>query len=337
MKRILIVNVNWLGDTLFATPFIRAVRDAHPDAYIAVLTHPRCYEILEGNPSINEIIIYDEKKQHRNIVRKFSIVSYLRSKKFDTAFILRKSLSRTLVLLFSKIPVRIGYNCKRAGFLLTKKLALPRKELHKVEYFLNLARSAGIDSKNKNYEISISQSYKDKADRILEDAGIGGKAFIVINAGGNWNLKRWPVKNFARLADEISDRLNIKVVVTGAEKDIALAEDITDMTTHKPVILCGKTDLKTLGAIFQKAVCVISNDSGPMHLALAVGAPVIAIFGPTSPDLTGPYGDGRYKVLHKDIGCKIPCYNLECEDNKCMKAVTVEDVLGAINEIIKCA
>ena len=104
MKNILIVNVNWLGDTLFVTPFIRAVREKYSKAYIAILTHPRCYEILEGNPNIDEIIIYDEKKQHKNLLGKFSIVSYLRSKNFDTAFILKKSLSRTLLLLFSKIP-----------------------------------------------------------------------------------------------------------------------------------------------------------------------------------------------------------------------------------------
>ena len=335
MKRILIVNVNWLGDTLFATPFIRAIREVCPDSYIAVLTHPRCYEILEGNPNINEIIIYDEKKQHRGLLRRFSIISYLRSKRFDTAFILRKSLTRTLVLLFSKIPNRIGYNSKRAGFLLTKRVAVPRRYLHNVEYFLNLARAIGIDPKNKNYEILISETDKDRADKVLNEAGIGRGAFIVINAGGNWDLKRWPVANFAKLCDEVFNKLRVNVVLTGAEKDSALAKKITDLTMHKPIMLCGKTDLKTLGAIFKKAIVVISNDSGPMHLAAAVGSPVIAIFGPTSPEITGPHGDKRFKVLHKDIGCKIPCYKLTCEDNKCMKAVTVEDVMRAIIEIIK--
>jgi len=336
MKRILIVNVNWLGDTLFATPFIRAVRDKYPKAYIAILTHPRCYEILEGNRNIDEIIIYDEKKQHKSLLRRFSIISYLRSKNFDAAFILRKSLSRTLLLLFSKIQHRVGYRSKRAGFLLTKRVNIPHKELHKVEYFLNLARIMGIETKNKNYEIYISENNIKKAGNILEGAGLKGGDFIVLNAGGNWNPKRWPLENFAKLGDEIFKKTGISIVLTGAEKDISLAEDISRLMTHKPVVLCGKTDLKTLGAIFKKAVCVISNDSGPMHLAVAVRANVIAIFGPTSPELTGPYGDGKYKVLRKDIGCKIPCYDSECNDNRCIKAVTVEDVLGALNEIIKC-
>ena len=335
MKRILIVNVNWLGDTLFVTPFIRAVREKYPSSYIAVLTHPRCYEILEGNPNINDIIIYDEKKQHRSILRRFSIIAYIRSKKFDTAFILKKSLSRTLLLLFSKIPMRVGYRSKRAGFLLTKGVNVPCRELHKVEYFLNLGKAVGIETENKNYEIYISGNDIKKAEKILKDAGIKDKRFAALNAGGNWDPKRWPAENFAKLGDEIFEKLGLAAVLTGAEKDIGLAEKISGLMKHKPFILCGKTDLKTLGAIFKKAACVVSNDSGPMHLAVSVRANVVAIFGPTSPELTGPYGDGKYKVLHKDIGCKIPCYDLKCRDNRCMKAVSVEDVLGALNEIIK--
>lgn len=333
MKRILIVNVNWLGDTLFATPFIRAVKEKYPEAYIAILTHPRCYKVLEGNPNIDEIIIYDEKKQHKNLLRKFSIIAYLRSKKFDAAFILRKSLSRTLLLLFSKIPIRVGYRSKRAGFLLTKKVDIPDKELHKVEYFLNLAKALGIETKNKNYEIAISDSDMENGKKILEDAGIKDKGFIALNAGGNWDPKRWPAENFAKLGDKIFEKLKLSIVLTGAKKDIALAENIAGLMKHKPFVLCGKTDMKTLGAIFKKAICVISNDSGPMHLAAAVRTKVVAIFGPTSPELTGPYGDGRYVILRKDIGCKIPCYDLKCRDNRCMKAITVEDVIMSLTRL----
>jgi len=238
-------------------------------------------------------------------------------------------------LLFSKIPRRIGYGSKRAGFLLTEKAGIPDKKLHKVEYFLNLAKAAGIETKNKNYEILISDNDTKEGEKILNDAGIKDKGFIALNAGGNWDLKRWPAENFAELGDKIFEKLGSAIILTGAEKDIVLAENIAGLMKHRPLILCGKTTLKTLGAIFKKAICVISNDSGPMHLAVAAGTRVVAIFGPTSPELTGPYGDGRYIVLRKDTGCKIPCYDLKCKDNRCMKAVTAEDVLGALYEIIK--
>lgn len=330
MKRILIVNVNWLGDTLFTTPFIKALRDNYPGSHITVLTHPRCLEILEGNPRVNEIIVYDEKGKHRHLIGKFSIVSRLKAKEFDAAFVLRKSLTRTMILFLSNIPERIGYDSRKAGFLLTKKIPPPRN-LHKVEYFLGLARAIGIEPRSCNYEIFISDEDRYKADEILRREGVKGSDFIVMNPGGNWNLKRWPAENFARLGDEIFSRFRKKVILTGAEKDIELCERISGlMEAAQPALLCGKTSLKTLGAVFKKAKWVISNDSGPMHIAVSVKAPVIALFGPTSPSITGPYGDGLYKVLQKELDCDIPCYNESCENNECMKAITVEDVLKAM-------
>jgi lipopolysaccharide heptosyltransferase II len=168
----------------------------------------------------------------------------------------------------------------------------------------------------------------------LKKEGIGeDEKFIVMNPGGNWDLKRWPPENFAELGQAIRDKLNIRVVLTGAVKDVELCGRISAAMKNKPVLLCGKTDLNTLGAVFESAKCVVSNDSGPMHIAAAVNASVIALFGPTSPEITGPYGSGVCRVLIKDTGCEIPCYNLSCKDNKCMKAITVEDVIDAMMEI----
>ena len=331
MKRILVVNVNWLGDTLFVTPFIRALKEHNPSAYIAVLTHPRCREILECNRSIDEIIVYNEKSQYLGFLSRFSMISKLRSKNFDTAFILRKSLSRTMMLFLSNIKERIGYDNRKSGFLLTKKVPLPEVKLHKVEYFLGLAKAVGIKPKNRHYEFFVSRDSEDDADRLLQKEGIRpDEEFIAMNAGGNWDLKRWPVENFIELGSEASKRFNIKVVLTGAKKDVDLCNRIEKEMKHKPVVLCGKTDLKTLAAVFKRAKKVISNDSGPSHIAAGVGADVLVIFGPTDPNITGPCGR-KVTILKKDVGCEVPCYRLLCKDNKCMKAVTVKDVLELIN------
>ncbi|MFC1508174.1 lipopolysaccharide heptosyltransferase II [Candidatus Omnitrophota bacterium] len=331
MKRILIVNVNWLGDTLFATPFIKTVKENYPKSYIAIFTHSRCREILEGNPYIDEIIIYDEKDQHKHLLGRFSIVSQLKSKRFHMAFILRRSLSRTMLLFLSKIPERIGYDNKKSGFLLTKRIPSPCKDLHRVEHFLGIARGMGMKPKSVSYDFFISKEDDSQSEKILKDVGLeNGEDFIVVNPGGNWDLKRWPAENFAKLADEIIDRFKMKVVLTGAEKDIGLCKKISGLMKNTPLLVCGKTNLKTLGAIFKKAKKVISNDSGPMHIAVGVRTPVVALFGPTSPQITGPYGEGVYDILQKEVDCNVPCYKLSCEDNKCMKAITVENVLGAI-------
>jgi lipopolysaccharide heptosyltransferase II len=231
-------------------------------------------------------------------------------------------------MIFSGIPNRIGYYNKKSGWLLTQKITPPNKYVHRVEYFLGIGEAVGIKPKSINYDFFISINDKDRAIELLKEKGIGqGEDFIVINPGGNWDLKRWPIENFARLSDEIFSRYNIKVVLTGSLKDIYLCKRISDLMKYKQVLLCGETDLKTLGAVFTKAKWVVSNDSGPMHIAVAVRVSVIALFGPTSSTITGPYGEGIYKILEKDIGCKKPCYNLNCKDNRCMKAITVEDVL----------
>ncbi len=334
-KRILIVNVNWLGDTLFSTPFIRALRENFPDAYIATLIHPRCKEILEDNPHLNEIIIYDRKGLHRPVFKKFEFVSFLRSKNFDTAFILRRSLSRVMLLFLSKIPERIGYDSKKSGFLLTKKVEMPEGKIHKAEIFLNLLRAVDIEPKTKYYEFFIKPKDIQTAKAILSSKGLlNEERFIVLNPGGNWDLKRWPRENFARLGDEINKRFGLKVIITGAEKDIELAQEISNLMEYKPIVCCGNTTLKVLGGIFTMSSLIISNDSGPMHIAASLKVPVIALFGPTSPEITGPYGEGGSVVLQQDVGCIIPCYNLSCKDNRCMKAITVEEVIAEIARII---
>jgi len=327
---ILIVNVNWLGDTIFAGPLIKAIRQHYPDSYLAIFTHPRCREVLEGNPYIDEIIIYD-KNRHRGLIGKFSLISQLRAKRFDMVFMLRRSLSRAMLLFFSKIPERIGYDNKKSGFLLTKKIAPPGKDIHRVEYFLGLARGIGIEPEDTRYQFFLTDRDRDEARSLLKKEGIeNDEEFIVLNPGGNWELKRWSEENFALLIDEISSAFKIKVVLTGSERDIELCRRIGNLSSHKPILLCGKTSLKVLAGVFEKARKVVSNDSGPMHIAAGVGAEVVALFGPTSPEITGPYGKGKATILRKDVGCKIPCYNLRCKDNRCMKAIKVKDVFKVL-------
>ena len=328
MNRILIVNVNWIGDTLFSTPFIRSVRDAYPDSYIACLLHPRCKEMLDLNPRLNEIIIYDEEGEHKGILGKLKLIIALRRKKFDTAFLLHRSFTKALITFFAGIKERIGYPTKRRAMLLTKTIEENAEELHKVEYFLNIARASGLEPASKSYEFFISDSDKKFISALLCKSGVLEKdKVVVLCPGGNWDPKRWPKESFAKLADALSEKFCAKIVISGAKKDVKLAEEIERMMKTKPVITAGKTTLKQLGALFTQVDLVIANDTGPMHLAVAMKAKTIALFGPTSPLLTGPYGEGRYRVISKNDTCDIPCYDITCAGNRCMAAIKVEDVL----------
>ncbi|MDP3730127.1 MAG: lipopolysaccharide heptosyltransferase II [Candidatus Omnitrophota bacterium] len=334
-KRILIVNVNWIGDVIFSTPFIRAVRGAYPDGYIACLLHPRCVDILKGSPRIDEIIIYDEEGKHKGIIGKLMLVSYLRKSRFDIAFILHRSFTKALLTFLAGIKERVGYPTKKRGLLLTRTIDLPEEEAHKVEYFLGLARGFGIKMRENSYEFFVQDADRESVKKFLKERGIADNdRLIVLCPGGNWGPKRWSKKNFAGLADMLAGGLNAKIVLSGAKKDAVLVEDIRLIMKSIPVILCGLTTLKELGALLERANLVVANDSGPMHLAVAMKSNVIALFGPTSPGLTGPYGKGNYRVIFKNEECDVPCYDVSCSDNRCMKAITVEDVFKEAEKFI---
>src|SRR3989338_11000371 len=164
-KKILIVNVNWVGDVIFSTPFIRVVREANPDAYIACLLHPRCAEALEGNPCLNEIIFYHEETKHRSIGGKLKLIAELRRRRFDVAFILHRSFTKALLTFLAGIRERIGYATKNRELILTKVVEEPMEETHKVDYFLNIARAAGIPASDTSYEFFIQDSDR----RVIRD------------------------------------------------------------------------------------------------------------------------------------------------------------------------
>ena len=204
-----------------------------------------------------------------------------------------------------------------------------------IEQFLNIVKAAGAIESGKDMEVYLSKGDEDFAKAFLKSQGIGeGGPFIILNPGGNWELKRWPAENFASLGDRLREKYGMPIMLTGAGKDVALAENIAGMMKQRPVIAAGTTTLRQLAAIMKRAALVVSNDSGPMHIAVATGAKVIALFGPTSPGMTGPYGAGNYRVVKSRIECDVPCYDVTCTDNRCMKAISVEEVMASAQDIL---
>jgi len=334
MKKILIIEPNWLGDILFTTPAIRAIRAHNPDAFSACMVHPRCVEMLEDNPNIDKLILFDERSSHRGILEKILFILSLRKFKFDIVISFHRSMSRVLIAYLSGIPRRAGYYTRKRAWLLTDSVEPPITPSHKVEYFLDIARALGIDSDNKDYQFNIPESSIKSANTILEQAGIGAyDEFFVVNPGGNWNAKRWPVRRYAKLCEELNAIYGKRILLSGASKDKELSEEIIRLTGGPVTNICGKTTLKELAVIMRRAKAVMANDSGPMHIAISQKAPTIALFGPTSQLVTGPYGDGKYIVLQKWTDCIIPCY-ASCEDYRCMKAIAVDDVVEALGKII---
>ena len=330
-KRILIVEVNWLGDVLFSTAAIRAVRKNFPDSFIACMVVPRAREILEGNPNVDKLILFNDK----NLFSKLLLIFRLRTQNFDTVFLFHRSFTRLLLCFLAGIKTRIGYYTRKRGWLLTHKIVpADITSMHRGLYYLELLKRAGlVIEPSPKTEFFIPQDARDYIGQTLKDCGIKeGEKFIVLNPGANWLPKRWPAEYFAKLAEHLITELNVAVVFSGAAKDSRLITEIVNKMDSEPVQLCGKTNLKQLAALFEKAAVVVSADSGPMHIANSVGARLIAIFGPTSVRITGPFGSGYYNTLHKDVGCVVPCYAKNCQDNICMSKIIVDDVIKCIED-----
>lgn len=335
MKRILIVEVNWVGDVLFTTPFIRALREAYPESHISCLIHPRCREVLASNPRVNDLVTYDEEGAHRGIIGKAILARELARRRYDTAFILHRSFTKALLTLLAGIPERIGYGTKHRSLVLTRAVDETPADLHKVQYFLRLAEAAGIRARSSACEFFVTDADRERAGLVLAAQGVTRQdRYVVINPGGNWDPKRWPWENFALLGDRLVDRFGVRIVITGAEKDIGLAGNIKGLMKRPAAVAAGKTGLGELGALLERSELVVANDSGPMHMAVAVGARVIALFGPTSPELTGPSGGSQCAVLFHRGKCAVPCYDTTCAKNDCMSFITVDEVLAAAEKML---
>jgi len=335
MKRILVVNVNWLGDVVFSTPFLRALRNANPDAYIACLLMPRCREVLEGNPAVDDLIVYDEEEVHRGLAAKWQLVRSVHRQSFDEAYLLHRSLTKALMVALAGVPRRIGHPTKRRGCLLTDWAEGRYDQCHRVEYFLELARAVDAPVPELAYECYVTQQDREWADAWLVDRRVGAEDQVVaLNPGGNWLPKRWPPDRYIELGRRL-DRQGVRVVVTGGAADGQLASAIVDGIGGQSSSVAGRATLKQTAALFGRSHVVVANDSGPMHIAVAMRTKVVALFGPTSPRLTGPYGRGTYTVLRQ---APYPAESLQQEDrssdDRYMRAISVDAVFKEVQKFL---
>ncbi len=335
-RRILIVSVNWLGDLLFMTPSIRAIRRAHPNAFIAALSPKRGLDLLKGNPHLNEILPMPEGRGITHLAGWWPLIRRLRAERFDTAFLFHRSFTRTAVAWAAGIPERIGYRTAKRGWLLTTTVEMPPKDsAHKVDWFLRIVEAAGVSADGRHYDAGLLPEDERAADALARELGIGPSDRVVaLHAGANWLLKRWPSRHFARLADALSDRYGARVLFIGGEGDLPLIGSISGRMRSRPLIAAGRTTFRQMGALLKHTRLLISNDSGPLHMGMAVGVPVVALFGPTDPALSGPVNGIQAATLFGSIGCPVPCYRLDCPANLCMEQITVEDVLTAAGKFL---
>ena len=338
-KRILIVRMDRIGDVVLSTPAIKAVRDEYPDSHIAVLVRPYARDIVDGNPYLNEVITYDKSGREKGVFGNIKFISHLKRKRFDLAIILHPKNSSHVLTFLAGIPERIGYD-KKLGALLTKRIPHTKQYglKHEMDYALDLLGYIGIKPKDKSLYMPINKLSEEKIRAVFDKNGISEKDIVVvIHPAASCPSRRWGLDRFAGTADILSKRFGAKIIIIAGPEDAAFGRNVSKLMKIKPLDLSGKTSIADLASVLKRSRLLISNDSGPVHIACALGIPVISIFSRKdrgiSPGRWRPVGKDCI-ALHRDVGCDI-CLAHNCRLGfKCLDAVRVEDVLSAAGKIL---
>jgi lipopolysaccharide heptosyltransferase II len=335
--RILIVNQNWMGDVLFSTPALRAIRKNFPQSFISCLVPDRAAEVLRHNPHLNEVLIYDERASPTSFYKSARLWLRIRRRNFDSVFFFHRSRSKTFLAMLAGIPERIGFALPGRRRFLTMRVPYPSGETHKTDVLLHLVQFAGIRADGRELDFQVTSEEKRSLQKKLMDEGLGpNDLYAVLHAGGNWSLKRWPIEYFIRWTGLFLKETGWKVVICGTASEEELARQITARYPGGNVIsLCGKTTLGELAALMDRAKFLISNDSGPIHLAASQRVRLLGLYGPTTETLTGPISAAQVRVLRKDVGCEVPCYFRDCDHRVCMELLSPEEVFEHTRELIR--
>ena len=341
--KILVRATNWVGDAIMALPALRLVRAKFADAHIAILARPYVADIYRGQGVCDDLIAYDPRGAEKGFAGRERLVARLRSEKFDTALLLQNAFDAAWLAWRAGIPERIGYARDGRGILLTKSIAISKAgeiPAHEQFYYLELVRRAGwVERVEGAHEIllAVSPEAGEAAERKLIAAGVKSRAAdgrtgalrVAIGAGASYgSAKCWLPERFAEMANRLMAESAAEVILFGTAGETAVSNAIVAGMKSKPIDLTGKTAIAELPALLSRCQLFIGNDSGAMHVASAVGLPVVAIFGPTDPFGTAPMTP-KCTIVQEKPYCS-PCFLRRCPtDHRCMTRVSAESVTVA--------
>ncbi len=319
-SNILILKPGAIGDLLQMTPVIRSLNTACPDARITVLVGSRLTaDLFRYNSRVREIVVYDRHREHRSFRALLALRQELKRRRFDLVINFQRSNMRTWFLASAAFPCTVLVYHKAR-----------KRNIHAVVNYLETLAPLGIRVDDTRLELTPGADDRDYAERILREMQ-GNGPVIALNPGASHAVNRWPSEKFADLADMLSSRLSARVLVIGGPDDVLLADAILARNRSKPLSIAGKANLLQLAAVMERTELVISGDTGPLHLATAVGTRTVALFGAADPVRTGPVGQGHV-IVRATVPC-VPCRSRVCKNStplECMNAITVEQVFAAV-------
>ena len=346
IERILIVKLSSIGDVVHSLPTLKALRDAYPQAYIAWVVEEKSKDIITDNPLLDEVIIFEKERWKKELFKTkgtkeslkdvYNFAKTLREKKFDAAIDLQGLLRSSLIAYFSGAKIRVGYrdSGEMSHIFYNLKVDSNESGIHAVDRHLYIAKFLGASINQVEFPLWISKEERNFAKKVLSEHNISRKDLLIgLNAGASIQHNRWDKERFAKLGDILIEKHEANIILFGGKQDVKLVQEIYEMMRNKPINLAGKTTMKQLASIIEYCNLFIGNDTGPLHIAVAMKVPVVAIFGPADPKRTGPYGKQNI-VVYKKLSCS-PCFrHPTCSDFKCMKLISVEEVLEAAERLL---
>lgn len=333
-KRVLILQTAFLGDVVLATPMAESIKNLHPEWEVDFLTTPESGALLENNPNISRILTYDKNKSERGVKGFLSKISEIEAGAYDIALIPHRSIRSAALVRFAGIPQRVGFD-KSAGYFLFTERVKYENELHEVERNLKLVESLNLSVSKVKPRLYPSSNDLKKSEKILKSsAKLKNRPIIAIAPGSIWPTKRWPIDNYIELAGMLV-KDGFGVVVLGGEKDKALFKKISMEGVE---VFAGTTTLLESAALLKKCEALVTNDSAPLHFAVAVDTPVVAIFGATAPKFGFyPYNSDDI-VIERELPCR-PCAihgGMKCPIGtfECMLDIGAEEVFNNVKKRI---
>ncbi len=333
--KIIIRVPNWIGDSILSVPAIKSLSKNFPGAQIWIAANEWVRELFQSFDFIEGFVLLPPSNKLKDLK---SSVKKIKEHKFDAGLLMTNSFASALLFSLAKIPERWGYSRDGRSILLTNGVSSQTQSLfiHQVDYYRDLIKKLGFKVYPSELFLPLKAEDKKESEKILDSLNVDRKQpLITLNPGAYYgSAKRWPAKKFAETATLLQQRKNATIIITGSKNESWLAETIISYVPEKPISLIGKTSLRQLAGIISDSSLFITNDSGPMHMANALKTPVISIFGPTDPRVTGPFQKPS-KIIKKNVACW-PCSYRECPyDHRCMERIEAEEVYQASKEFIE--
>jgi heptosyltransferase-1 len=330
-RRVLIIKPSAIGDVVHTLPVLALLRRCWPAALIDWLVTPACAGLLEGHPLLNEVIRFERReygrswRSPRTLAALLAFAKGLRERQYDLVIDLQGLFRSGWLAWAARAPVRVGLSDAREGarWFYTHRVPVGTPERHAIERYLCVTQALGCGRGPVEFPFATDERDREQV------AALAPERYAVLLPGTNWPTKRWPVERFTGLVEPLRERLGLSAVVAGGPTETDLGAKIA-AAAPGVIDLTGRTSLRQLVALLERAALVVANDSGPMHIAAALGRPLVTPFGPTNPVRTGPYGRMDC-VIRLDIPCS-PCYSRRCSHQSCLQWLGVEPVVRLAEE-----